>query len=83
MRSDSVNSLISKQFTRICRPNNISATLSAKIFYVQGRQHPVTTYFAEEPQVDYMEAALQTLFQIHVEQPPGDVLVFLPGSWQR
>lgn len=27
-----------------------------------------------------MESALQTLFQIHVEQPPGDVLVFLPGQ---
>jgi HrpA-like RNA helicase len=83
MRSDSADSLISKRFARICSSNNISATLSARIFYVQGRQHAVTTYFTEEPQVDYMEAALQTLFQIHVEQPPGDVLVFLPGWWQR
>lgn len=35
--------------------------------------------YAEEPQDDYHEAVLKTIFQIHMKSPPGDVLVFLPG----
>lgn len=58
----------------------IGVFCSAKIYHVQGRQHLVRTYYTETPQEDYIESALKTLFQIHVEHPPGDVLVFLPGS---
>ncbi|KAF8311086.1 ATP-dependent RNA helicase Prh1, partial [Clavulina sp. PMI_390] len=55
----------------------------AKIFYVQGRQHAVKMYFSETPQEDITDSALQTLFQIHMQQPAGDVLVFLPGMPSR
>lgn len=53
---------------------------SAKILYVQGRQHPVTVYHTANSQPDYVDAALRTFFQIHTDQPPGDVLIFLPGQ---
>ena len=53
---------------------------SAKILYVQGRQHPVTVYHTASSQPDYVDAALRTFFQIHTDQPPGDVLIFLPGQ---
>lgn len=36
--------------------------------------------YSEIPQPDYCEAALKTIFQIHLKRPPGDVLVFLPGQ---
>ncbi|KAG8927600.1 putative ATP-dependent RNA helicase dhr2 [Tulasnella sp. 418] len=52
----------------------------AKILYVKGRQHPVRVLHVAEPQKDYVESALQTFFQIHTDQPPGDVLIFLPGQ---
>lgn len=52
----------------------------AKILYVSGRLFPVETYFTQEPQSDYVDAALVTLFQIHVKNSPGDILVFLPGQ---
>ncbi|EIM85902.1 P-loop containing nucleoside triphosphate hydrolase protein, partial [Stereum hirsutum FP-91666 SS1] len=52
----------------------------AKILYVKGRQHPVTIYHTSTGQTDYVDAALRTFFQIHVDQPPGDVLIFLPGQ---
>lgn len=52
----------------------------AKILYVKGRQHPVKIYHSATDQMDYLDAALRTFFQIHVDQPPGDVLVFLPGQ---
>ncbi|PFH53277.1 hypothetical protein AMATHDRAFT_137858 [Amanita thiersii Skay4041] len=53
---------------------------NAHILYVKGRQHPVKIYHAAEGQPDYVDAALRTFFQIHTDQPPGDVLVFLPGQ---
>ena len=52
---------------------------SAKILYVKGRQHPVKIYHSSEGQSDYVDSALRTFFQIHTDQPPGDVLIFLPG----
>ncbi|CAM9281936.1 unnamed protein product [Chrysoparadoxa australica] len=36
--------------------------------------------YTEEPQDDYLDAALVTCIQIHTEEAPGDVLVFLPGQ---
>ncbi|KAG6813168.1 hypothetical protein H0H92_013575 [Tricholoma furcatifolium] len=53
---------------------------SAKILYVQGRQHPVKIYYSSEGQTDYVDSAMRTFFQIHTDQPPGDVLIFLPGQ---
>lgn len=53
---------------------------SAKILYVQGRQHPVTIYHTAASQPDYVDSALRTFFQIHTDRPPGDVLIFLPGQ---
>jgi HrpA-like RNA helicase len=53
---------------------------SARILYVEGRQHPVKVFYAEAPQADYVESALRTFFQIHIGHGPGDVLVFLSGS---
>ncbi|EAU86151.2 ATP-dependent RNA helicase Prh1 [Coprinopsis cinerea okayama7 len=53
---------------------------NAKILYVQGRQHPVTNYYAAENQLDYVDSAMRTFFQIHLDRPPGDVLIFLPGQ---
>lgn len=51
----------------------------AKVLYVKGRQHPVKTYHTAVSQADYVDAAMRTFFQIHTDQPPGDVLIFLPG----
>ena len=52
---------------------------SAKILYVQGRQHPVKILHTAVGQTDYVDAALRTFFQIHTTRPPGAVLIFLPG----
>ncbi|KAG6890329.1 hypothetical protein C0995_009536 [Termitomyces sp. Mi166 len=53
---------------------------NAKILYVKGRQHPVKIYHASGGQTDYVDSAMRTFFQIHTDQPPGDVLIFLPGQ---
>ncbi|CAZ86080.1 unnamed protein product [Tuber melanosporum] len=50
-------------------------------FRVPGRQFPVEIYHTPEPVVDYVDAALKTVFQLHyAERLPGDILVFLTGQ---
>ena len=34
----------------------------------------------QEPERDYLEAAIRTVVQIHSCEPPGDILVFLTGE---
>ncbi|PRP85344.1 hypothetical protein PROFUN_07052 [Planoprotostelium fungivorum] len=56
-----------------------SRYFDAKVIYVEGRQFPVDVYYSAEPQQDWLDAALVTALQIHVEEPPGDILIFLTG----
>ncbi|TPX74038.1 hypothetical protein CcCBS67573_g04688 [Chytriomyces confervae] len=52
----------------------------AETLYIPGRQFPVRVYNAIERQEDYVDAALVATFQIHVDEDPGDILVFLTGQ---
>ncbi len=38
------------------------------------------SHAVQEPERDYLEAAIRTVVQIHVCEPPGDILVFLTGE---
>jgi ATP-dependent RNA helicase DHX8/PRP22 len=67
-----------------------SATLDAEkfaeyfgncpIFTIPGRLFQVTILYAKEPESDYLDAALVTVMQVHLSQPPGDILLFLTGK---
>ena len=59
----------------------VSDVDSAPVLFIKGRQHKVTVHYATEPQTDYLDAALKTVFQIHTRFPPGAILVFLPGEY--
>lgn len=37
-------------------------------------------FAAAQKQEDYVDSALVAIFQIHMEQPAGDILVFLTGQ---
>ncbi|KAF1744604.1 hypothetical protein MXB_2123 [Myxobolus squamalis] len=52
----------------------------APIFTIPGRSFPVEIMYAVEPNTDYLDEALITVMQIHVSEPPGDILVFLTGQ---
>ncbi|PKI52734.1 hypothetical protein CRG98_026885 [Punica granatum] len=68
----------------------MSASLDARIFseylggakavHVQGRQYPVEILYTAHPQSDYLESVLVTIFQVHLNEGPGDILVFLTGQ---
>ena len=47
---------------------------------VPGRLHPVEIFYTQSPERDYLVAAIRTAVQIHVCEPPGDVLIFLTGE---
>ncbi|GAA5965435.1 hypothetical protein JCM21900_001889 [Sporobolomyces salmonicolor] len=46
---------------------------------LEGRAFPVEVAYLEEPTNDIVLKAVQTVFDIHLQQPPGDILVFLTG----
>ncbi|GLE00514.1 hypothetical protein PINS_up009271 [Pythium insidiosum] len=50
------------------------------MFTIPGRTFPVETRYAQTPQDDYVDAAVKQVLQIHLSQPPGDVLVFMTGQ---
>ncbi|KAJ9508751.1 hypothetical protein QJQ45_028061 [Haematococcus lacustris] len=66
--------------------------LDAPLMKVPGRLHPVeifytqaggwreVDYLVQEPERDYLEAAIRTVVQIHTCEPPGDILLFLTGE---
>eukprot|EP01119_Soliformovum_irregulare_P023400 TRINITY_DN8163_c0_g1_i3.p1 TRINITY_DN8163_c0_g1~~TRINITY_DN8163_c0_g1_i3.p1 ORF type:complete len:939 (-),score=307.67 TRINITY_DN8163_c0_g1_i3:49-2865(-) len=53
---------------------------NAPIFKIPGRRYPVDIFYTKAPEADYLDAAIVTTLQIHVTQPPGDILVFLTGQ---
>ncbi|KAL9642800.1 hypothetical protein ABK040_009875 [Willaertia magna] len=50
------------------------------IFTIEGRMYPVDIFYTKEPEEDYLDACLITVMQIHLTEPPGDILVFLTGQ---
>lgn len=53
----------------------------APIFKIPGRRFPVDICYTKHPEANYIQAAITTVFQIHMKQEtPGDILVFLTGQ---
>ena len=52
----------------------------APLLAVPGRTFPVEIFYTQAPERDYLEAAINTVVQIHTEEGEGDVLLFLTGE---
>jgi ATP-dependent RNA helicase DHX8/PRP22 len=67
-----------------------SATLDAEkfsayffnspIFTIKGKMYSVEKFYSKQPEIDYLDASLITIIQIHLTEPEGDLLVFLTGQ---
>lgn len=67
-----------------------SATLDSKKFSeyftncpvlkIPGKTFPVDVFYSKALQMDYVEAALDTVMEIHINEARGDILVFLTGQ---
>lgn len=68
----------------------MSATLDSEKFveyfgcdhaaYIEGRQYPVQVHYTAQPEDNYLDGAMTAALQVHLEEGPGDVLVFLTGQ---
>lgn len=52
----------------------------APIFNIPGRRYAVDVHYTSQPEANYLAAAITTVFQIHITQGQGDILVFLTGQ---
>ena len=62
------------------KDDSASPSSTAPLFKVLGRTHPIKVFYTQEPQPDYVEAAVQTVLMIHRAEDPGDILLFLTGE---
>ena len=59
---------------------SINKDSPAPLFKVPGRTHPVEIFYTQEPEPDYVEAAIRTVLMIHRAEGEGDILLFLTGE---
>jgi ATP-dependent RNA helicase DHX8/PRP22 len=52
----------------------------APILKIPGFFYPVEIFYRRQNENDYFHAALTTAINIHLTEPPGDVLIFLTGQ---
>jgi hypothetical protein len=52
----------------------------APLFKVPNRTHLIEIFYTQEPEPDYVEAAIRTVLMIHRAEKPGDILLFLTGE---
>ena len=53
---------------------------NSPIFTIPGRTFPVDVAFSKTPVEDYVDSAVKQALSIHLQQPPGDILVFMTGQ---
>ncbi|SBS85469.1 pre-mRNA-splicing factor ATP-dependent RNA helicase PRP43, putative [Plasmodium ovale] len=68
----------------------MSATLDAekfqnffngsKILNIPGRLYPVEIFYTLEAEKDYIKVVIRTVYDIHINEEEGDILVFLTGE---
>ncbi|KAF7306353.1 hypothetical protein MIND_00426500 [Mycena indigotica] len=52
----------------------------APCFTIPGRTFPVELFHSKSPCEDYVDSAVKQVLQIHLSNPPGDILVFMTGQ---
>ena len=55
---------------------SLRTDVAAPLFKVPGRTHPVEVFYTQEPEPDYLEAAMRTVLMIHRAEDPGDICCF-------
>ena len=52
----------------------------APLAVIKGRTYPVEINYLKSPTDDYVDCAIKKVIQIHKEEKPGDILLFLTGE---
>jgi hypothetical protein len=64
---------------RNCSSDHVRPRPSPPVISLEGRMYPVQLAYLAEPITDYVDTAIQTVFDIHAREPKGNILVFLTG----
>lgn len=62
-------------FTLPTQPRRPPALLS-----VEGRTHHVEIHYLKQPASDYIKSAVEAAIELHLNEVPGDILIFLTGQ---
>lgn len=65
---------VQRTWDKVCGAGRRGRGLSERVAFLCPCPPP------QAPEADYLEACVVSVLQIHVTQPPGDVLVFLTGQ---
>lgn len=60
--------------------NKFQEYFNAPLIVIPGRTFPVTIKYVNQPVDDYLESAVERVIQIHKDEKPGDILLFLTGE---
>lgn len=60
-------------------PNGEIGGNTGRIISIEGRMYPVDTLFLESAAENYVERSVKTVFDIHLQEGEGDILIFLTG----
>lgn len=52
---------------------------NASILSMEAPSYPVSLAYTREPVPNYVDAAVHTVWSLHLSEPKGDILVFFPG----
>ncbi|KAJ2915264.1 hypothetical protein MD484_g5130, partial [Candolleomyces efflorescens] len=67
-------------FSKPRRDADGDGVMPAPLFKIPGRMFAVEVFYTQEPEPDYVEAAIRTVLMIHRAEDPGDILLFLTGE---
>ncbi|CCX33106.1 P-loop containing nucleoside triphosphate hydrolase protein [Pyronema domesticum] len=71
--------LQAEDFMRYFTEGEEDASKVATIVGIEGRAYPVDIQYLQEPCEDYVTRAVETVFDIHLKEGDGDILLFLTG----
>ncbi|KAK4866214.1 hypothetical protein LT330_008555 [Penicillium expansum] len=67
-----------EEYQPVAEPADLGGSVG-RIISLEGRMYPVDMLFLDSPAEDYIERAVKTVFDIHTQEPEGDILLFLTG----
>jgi pre-mRNA-splicing factor ATP-dependent RNA helicase DHX38/PRP16 len=53
---------------------------NAPIFSIPGRTFPVEIFYSETVIEDYVDMVVKKALEVHISEPPGDILIFMTGQ---
>nr|OQO22586.1 hypothetical protein B0A51_11849 [Rachicladosporium sp. CCFEE 5018] len=68
--------LVAEQFVRFFAGKDGE---EGRVVSIEGRAFPVDVHYLSAAAGDYLDKAIKTVFEVHADEPEGDVLVFLTG----